>query len=528
MPFSSTPRKYSGFLLFAGPVCLFFLAAWTLYPFYQYRIVSDDISYLAIARRYLQGDYAQAVNGYWSPLNIWLLALLVKCSGWNLLTAAYWLNCLSFSGIIILTIKLFKKFTESYFELTVFGLFAALFWAANIPVTHFADALNTCLLLGCLLLLLRKDFLQHKKWWFIYGLLSATAYFSKAYSFYIIPLSTAVILWARLKQQDTFSFKKWLLVLGCTTGSMLLCSLPWLWLLHEKYGQWMISSAGVINTNWAIKGYMYFSKDHPVIVPPAYPDGLSCWEDPWLGRGEKLSPFGSGALLVKQLFRIAMNVLQWFKVMAEFSPFYFPVWLFGLLYLLRRKVSSWEPARATVILAFLLFPAGYFTLSFGTRYLWFTVPLVMITGLQLFRQYLLPVLQPGLYRFFVLFYMASWLPGAVFELKASFNEGKNDFTVAARLTAMNIKGSFITSDYAGYQHHFRISWFSNNPYYMHFGDNWNTATLVNEARKLGVKYYYYFYQGADNDYLLQDDAGRPYPEVTGGRIEGLKVFQLQP
>ena len=528
MSFLSAPRKYPDSLLYAVPVCLFFLAALALYPFYQYRIVSDDISYLTIAKRYLQGDYAQAVNGYWSPLNIWLLTLLVKCSGWNLLTAAYWLNCLSFSGIIILTISLFKKLTQSYFELFVFGLFSALFWAANIPVTHFADALNTCLLLACLLLLLRQDFLHRKTWWLLYGLLSAIAYFSKAYSFYIIPLSTAIILWARLKQEHTFSIKKWLLVFGCATGSMLLFSLPWLWVLHGKYGQWMVSSAGVINTNWAIRGYMYFSKDYPVVVPPAHPDGLSCWEDPWLGRGEKLSPFASTSLLAKQLFRIVMNVLQWFKVMAEFSPLYFPVWLFGLLYLLRRKVSSWEPARATIILAFLLFPAGYFTLSFGTRYLWFTVPLVMITGLQLSRQYLLPMLQPKLYRFFVLAYMLSWLPGAVLELKETLNEGKDDFGIAARLTAMNIKGSFITSDYAGYQHHFRISWFSNNPYYMHFGDNWNTARLLQEAERFKVKYYYYFYQGTDDDYQLRDAQGKPYAEVTGGRIEGLKIFQLQP
>ncbi len=528
MPLFSATRKYPDFLLYAGPLCLFFLAAWILCPFYQYGIVSDDISYLAITKRYLQGDYAKAVNGYWSPLNIWLLTLLLKLSGWNILTAAYWLNCFSFSGIILLTINLFKKFTESNFELIAFGFFSALFWAANIPVTHFADALNCCLLLCCLLLLLRHDFLERKALWIVYGLLSAIAYYSKAYSFYIIPLSTAVILWFRLKQQPIFSFKKWLLVFTGTTGSMLLFSLPWLYLLHEKYGQWMVSSAGVINTNWAIKGSMYFSKDYPVIVPPAHLDGLSCWEDPWLHRGEKLSPFASVSLFAKQLFRIAMNMLQWFKITAEFSPAYFPAWLLGVLYLLRHKVRDWDRSRATIILSFLIFPAGYFTLSFGTRYLWFTVPLIMIVGLLLFRQYLLPVLQPKLYRLFVLVYLLSWLPGSVMELKDSFNEGKDDVAIATQLKAMNINGSFITSDYAGYQHHFRISWFSNNPYYMHFGDNWNTQTLLQEAAPLKVKYYYYFYEGTDDDYQLRNGSGLPYPEVTGGRIKGLKVFQLQP
>jgi hypothetical protein len=63
---------------------------------------------------------------------------------------------------------------------------------------------------------------------------------------------------------------------------------------------------------------------------------------------------------------------------------------------------------------------------------------------------------------------------------------------------------------------------------MHFGDNWNTQTLLQEAAPLKVKYYYYFYKGTDDDYQLRNGSGLPYPEVTGGRIKGLKVFQLQP
>lgn len=518
--------RQNTFLLFLIPLLLFVLAASVMYPYFQYRIVSDDISYLAITDRYLKGDYSRAINGYWSPLNSWLLVLLVKISGWQLLFASYILNCLSFSAVLMLSIKLCLRFILDYFERLLFGIFSALFWAANIPVTHFADALNCFLLLGCLLLLLRQDFLHRPIWWVIYGLLSAIAYFSKAYSFYIIPLSTAIILWIRLKHEDRFSLKRWTLILGSTTLCMVLFSFPWLWLLHQKYGNWMISSAGRINTNWAIQGYMYFNKEYPVIVPPAYPDGLSCWEDPAINNAGTLSPFGSGSLMAKQLFRIAMNVLQWFKVTGEFSPLYFPVWLFGLLYLLRLKVKSLELDRSMIIIAFLIFPAGYFTLSFGTRYLWFTVPLVMITGLLFFRQYLFPVLQQKMYRLFLLLYFISWLPGSVLVLKETLHEGRDDYEVAGQLKAMHISGSFVTSDYMGYQHYFRISWFSGNPFYMHFGDKWSTGEIIKEARRLGVKYYYYAYQGSNDEYQLLDASGKPYPEMSAGKIKGLKIFQI--
>lgn len=519
-------QKYS-LLLYAVPLLLFIIAATILYPFYQYRIISDDISYLEIASRYIRGDYARAINGYWSPLNIWLLALLVKATGWPLLVAAYGLNCLSFAGILLLSIQLCRRLVSSAFEVLVLGCCAALFWAGNIPVTHFADALNCMLLLVCLFVLLRSDFMSRPLLWIAYGLLSAITYFSKAYSFYILPLSTAILLVMLLRHQDRFAWSRWIRILAATTGSMLLFSLPWLWLLHQKYGHWLISTAGSINTSWAIEGHMYFSTRYSVLVPPAQPDGLSCWEDPWINHGDMRSPFGSLRLLAKQLFRIAVNIPQWFKTILEYSPLYFPIWLAGLLYLIRKPVKQYHPLKAALIFAFFIFPVGYIPLSFGTRYLWFTVPLVMITGLWLLQEYLKPQLSLKLYRLLILVYGLTWLPGVVLELKATFNEGKADHAIAQQLKEQGIKGSFLTNNYAGYQHHFRISWFSRNPFYMHFGDQWTTAELLQEAARQQVSYYYYFYEGSNDDYVLRDATGKAYPEVTGGKIDGLKVFRLR-
>lgn len=513
-------------LFYVLPLLLFALATTVLYPYYQYRIVSDDISYLTIAQRYLAGDYQQAINAYWSPLNIWLLVLLVKASGWPLLFASYVLNCLSFSLLLLACIRLASRFIANRFELMGTGMTLALFWAANIPVTHFADALNSFLLLACLLLLLHRNFVHRPVLWILFGMLSAVAYFSKAYAFYILPLTTAILVFVFLKNQQAFTVKKWLLVCVTTTVTMILCCLPWIMMLHGKYGFWGVSSAGGINTNWAIRGTIYFNDAYRVIVPPAYANGLSCWEDPYINKGTMLSAFGSPSLFLKQLFRVSMNVLQWFKVIAEFSPMYFPVWLFSLLYLLRRKITAYDRNRAALMLCVLVFPVGYLMLSFGTRYLWFTVPLVMITGLCFFRQYLMPVLRPGIYKIFVILYLVSWLPGAVQEMKVTLNEGRDDAETAKQLQDQHIKGSFIGNRYEDYQHHFRVSWFSGNPYYMYFGNHWSTAQLVTAAKQLHVKYYFYYYDGANDDYVLHDENGRPLPEVAAGTIKGIKVFQL--
>jgi hypothetical protein len=52
---------------------LFLFLGLILLPYYQYIINSDGISYISIAREYLNGQFLYAVNGYWGPLFSWLL-----------------------------------------------------------------------------------------------------------------------------------------------------------------------------------------------------------------------------------------------------------------------------------------------------------------------------------------------------------------------------------------------------------------------------------------------------------------------
>ena len=49
-----------------------------MYPFYKYYIDPDGTAYLTISNRYAVGDFANAVNAYWSPWSCWFTALLIK------------------------------------------------------------------------------------------------------------------------------------------------------------------------------------------------------------------------------------------------------------------------------------------------------------------------------------------------------------------------------------------------------------------------------------------------------------------
>jgi len=522
----SNPVLSSAVKFYIVPLLLFAILATGIYPFYQYRIVSDDFSYLEIAQRYLNGDYKTAINGYWSPLNIWILVLWVKLTGMSLLPASYVINCISFAGLIAMVIRLSGRFISGTFEKMGLGICLAFFCALNVPVTHFADAMNCTLLLICFDIITSRNFLSKPLLWVLWGFMAAIAYFSKAYSFYVLPLTLALALCILLKKEHRLHFKTWARIFFVSVGCMILFSFPWICMLHQKYGLWAVSTAGGVNTNWAISSHIYFGDAYSVIVPPAYPDGLSCWEDPFLHQGKMLSPFGSVHLLLKQVFRMFMNALNWFRVIESFSPLYFPVWLAGLIFLFRQKAKDMESKWSVLIMAFLIFPAGYLTLSFGTRYLWFTVPLVMLLGLYFSGRYLSSYLKPVYYKIFLILYFISWLPGSLQDMKLMFNEGKNEYETAQTIRTLNVHGSFISNIYDNYQTGFRLSYFTRNPFYMHFGDNWTTKELLQEARRQNVQYYYYFYQGANDTYQLLNENGNPYPEVSEGKLEGLKIFKL--
>ena len=74
-----------------------FVQAWSI----RFRITEDGNNYLDIASAYLRGDFAHAINAYWSPMFSWLTALVL----YVLHPSHYWdstlLHFLNFAGLLI-------------------------------------------------------------------------------------------------------------------------------------------------------------------------------------------------------------------------------------------------------------------------------------------------------------------------------------------------------------------------------------------------------------------------------------------
>ncbi len=511
------------------PAMLCFLVFF-LWPYLQYYIDPDAISYLNIAERYIAGDYQHAINAFWSPMGCWLTAVLVKASGWPLFASAIMVNTIPALGMVIAGQALFHRFRQDNWERWCFGLMSACFWSYTVYFQSFTDIWQFFFLTIGLLILLKRNFIQNPLWWIIIGIIAALAYFGKAYSFYFFPLMILIVTAMKLKAEGQFHIKKLILICFVAVAAMMLTAGPWLFLIHEKYGIWTSSTAGKLNMSWWLVGTQEFKEGITVLVPPPYQGSLFYFEDPYLAQGRMVHFWDSPGLFIRQIARTGYNFIGWVTSANRISAFYFGIWIISILFFLRKNNGIFNTLPEKILLVvFLIFPLPYWLLTFdGGRYLWFTIPLCSILALRFTDVMLFPYLSHRFRKIFVAVFFLSFLVTPVSDMKGMYKTGEAEFETAQQLEKLGIKGSFVSNlSYADAAAELiRISWFSKNSWYCHTLNNFTTAEILKDATRYGVKYYFYFYNGATDDYELKNADGQPLPDLTHGTIKGLKVYQL--
>jgi hypothetical protein len=235
---------------------------------------------------------------------------------------------------------------------------------------------------------------------------------------------------------------------------------------------------------------------------------------------------------LKQIARIAYNSLGWVNTSNRISPFFFLTWLLTLL-LAARKIQrqAVPPSLLILTLIYLVYPLPFWLFTFESgRYTWFIVPAAAVLGMLYAEKGLFPYLNSrGKYLFTAVFFL-SFLVTPVTDLKKMLGKGAGEYKMAQALSALNIKGSFVSNrSYADASISLaQLSWFSQNAWYCMPLNNHSTRDVLLEAARYKVDYYFYFYNGTGDDYQLKAPDGTLLPELTNNTIEGLKVFRLQP
>ena len=513
-----TIAKYTPFIASAMLMCVLLFI---IYPNYQYYIDPDGTAYLTIAKRYAAGDYLKAINGYWSPWACWLSALLIK-KGLMPMPASVIVNAAGAIGFLYISHSLFLRFGISKLLQWLFNLSLSTFLCYAIFWQSFDDLWECFFLLSALRMMLADNFVGKPLLWISTGIAGALAYFSKAYAFPFFILSTACCVYF-ISNKNT---AHWAKICAVSIGAMILFSLPWIYLLHQKYGIWTTSTSGSLNMSWYLVGHPHWKAGITHLLPPAYPDSPYYWEDPYAVNGNTPHFWNSWHLFGRQFLRIGLNLWKLLVSSLQLSLFFPAIAIVALFSLRNQKLMNlFSGDLKIVVLSFLLFPLGYVLVNFESRYLWYMVPPIMILGSTILKN----IKVPGQKMIAVLLPL-SFIVWPLWGLSKMNHVGYNEYWMSGRFEAMGIHGSFTSITHAGKetQQLARLAYFSGNSYYNIPDTKLGPQEILADMRRYKVKYYIHFSSGANDHFQLLDEQGKPFPQIDFDKADWIKVFLVNP
>jgi hypothetical protein len=112
-------------------------------------------------------------------------------------------------------------------------------------------------------------------------------------------------------------------------------------------------------------------------------------------------------------------------------------------------------------------------------------------------------------------------------MKKLFRAGADVRIEAAQLQSLGLAGSFTSNDNPSRSG--LLAYRLDANFFTPVSETLSPDAVLADMRRYRVKYYFSYSRDFDvTARFLPDEAGRPFPEVTGGRIPGLRVFLVNP
>lgn len=517
-------RKSRFFLIV---LLLFFILGLFLLKRFAYLLSPDEISYLSIAQKYLNGNFGQAINGGWSPLFSWLLApwlifivnplLAAKALGLTIggltLGAAY--RLFLFFGLD----RTVKKIL--LLCLSPLTLFFSLYLATP-------DLLFLCLLLFYFNVIFKNEnYGERKSQGILCGLLGALIYLSKAYGlpFFLAHFILFNLLYyftnqaGETRKKILFNFFSGLTVFFILSGG-------WIGLISFKYHRLTIGTASAYNYAFVGAG----SADHPFfqgLIPPPNPTAVSAWEDFSYIKIKPWQPFASPADFVYELKNIFKNMMKAGAILSSFSPLALSVIFAYFLYLLfivrPFNKTIGQNKSLYLFITFCLYLAGYLLIRFEARYLWLLNLFLLLMAAELLSFFLLykNIAAKGkkilLGLFLIIFISVPLINFYYLEKAASVSRELN--LLSRRLEKeFAVSGKIASSGF--WAKTLYLAYYSGWRYYGVVPGSLTSDRLTAELKKYKIDYY--FAWGKNQAAALP----AVYWEKTGGKINGLKIYSL--
>ncbi len=513
------PKNYPVLVLL-----IYFAAGILLLKYYRYLINPDGISYISIAQKYLNGDFSNAVNGWWGPMLSWLLMPFLLL-GVEPLLATKILN-LIIGSLAILTVWMFShqfSLSSTIRRVILFSLIPIVLSFSMSDITP--DLLLMCLLLAYLRIIFQPDYAATIKKGVLCGVWGSFAYFAKSYAFPFFISHFFIMNVLHYFRADTKQTKK-KVVQNFLTGAVVfaLISGVWIGLLSNKYGKLTFGTAG--KAAYRVKA----APDAPGsgvlwlgFLEPSNPTATSAWEDP---SHLKIPPYEhmDTRSFVKNQLRVTSRIIgKMANIFMDFSPLSIAIGIAYVLFWLQGFNIAKMPAEVLYpTVTIILFAGGYSLVTVNARYLWVICTMLMLMGgyalARLFQNnFFTKTRRTAL---LIIFFFSFTVPASL-SLKDYANRGKSIYSLGKALKsriAPNCKIASNTS-WAGSLY---LSYHLDCKYYGTQKKNISKIELKRQLEKYGIDYYL-FWGGAALDLRFLSN----YEEITSGRIPGLRIYGLK-
>jgi hypothetical protein len=303
----------------------------------------DAVSYLRIAKYFLEGNIELAVSGYWGPLFSWILLPFLALGVEPLIAARL---VMGISAIIFLlgSLRIFHVMLARPSLVLLAGLLTAIFtvnWSASIISP---DLLMSGFLLLAIADTINADTHSGQIKDLRAGLLYGLAYLAKSVA---LPVSIGLIIILHslhasagfLSVEAAFQRVKWTLL------ALVLIALPWIVTLSYHYRSATFSTSAQISH--AIVGPGDFARYHVYMRShhAPSPGRITSWEDPDPKLYDAWSPFDSVAAFKFQVKVILNNLKRILVTLRSFEliGFGLPACVLGFLFAFGRiRVEPWR------------------------------------------------------------------------------------------------------------------------------------------------------------------------------------------
>jgi len=473
----------------------------------------DGISYLSIARKYLAGDVADAVNGYWSPLISWLLVPLLRL-GIDPYVAARIALVVSGLGAVSGCWWIGKNLRLSQpARIAVCACVAALALGfATADVTP--DLLLASVLLLYIAHMTRPDYANSMRNAIVAGLMGTLAYLAKAYGLWFF-LAHFILQHAMLAVRRVVAPGRALRLTAAGVASLAVSSAVWVSALSLKYGHFTTGSAA--SYNHALFGPGSSGHPHHVngLIAPPDPRAVSGWDDPTYYQLPTWNPLQNRENLSYQVRLAFRNTRALIRELNQYSRAW-PLILIAAVILYAMRGERERGVSTPILMAIILYPAGYVPIELLGRFLIPMVFLLLVVGAQLVEA--LPP-RPRGSRLAVLFVLcASFFPLPIRVLSASRDRVREEYERNARIDFIPA-GTRVASD-VGWSDMLQIAFMHQLSYYGELRPGASPEEARSDIRRHEIAYFFVF-RPREEPAMDAD-----WEEISSGRTSGVRIYRL--